>query len=77
MAIVERVELRISSVRAHQEGRLREALDGYTRYLERYPTDAGVWTNLGSLYRTMGRHEMGRTAQMRANALAPDDKGIN
>jgi Tfp pilus assembly protein PilF len=76
MAIVERVELRISSVRAHQEGLLREALDGYTRYLERYPTDAGVWTNLGSLYRTMGRHEMGRTAQMRAYALAPDDKGI-
>jgi Tfp pilus assembly protein PilF len=76
MAIVERVELRISSVRAHQEGRLREALDGYTRYLECYPTDAGVWTNLGSLYRTMGRHEMGRTAQMRAYALAPDDKGI-
>jgi hypothetical protein len=76
MATFERAELRVSSVRAHQEGRLREALDGYTRYVQHYPTDAGVWTNLGSLYRTMGQHEMGRTAQMRAYALAPDDKGV-
>ncbi|AGI70204.1 tetratricopeptide repeat containing protein [Octadecabacter antarcticus 307] len=76
MAVVERAALRVSAAKAHRAGRHSDALEGYKRYLQRYPTDAGVWTNLGSLYRAMGRHEMGRTAQMRAYALAPNDKGV-
>lgn len=76
MAAVEWAALRVSSVKDHKAGRFTDALDGYKRYLQRHPNDAGVWTNLGSLYRAMGRHEMGRTAQMRAYALSPDDKGV-
>ena len=69
-------DVRINSVNAHKAGRHDDALEGYTRYLQQHPTDAGIWTNLGALYRVLGRHEMGRTAQMRAYALAPDDKGV-
>ena len=68
--------LRDSSVDAHKAGRHEDALSGYTRYLQLKPKDAGIWTNLGALYRTLGRHEMGRTAQARAYALQPDDKGV-
>ncbi len=71
-----RAALRVSSVNAHKAGRLKDALEGYTRYIAAFPNDAGIWTNLGALYRTMGQHQMGRTAQMRAYALEPDDKGI-
>ncbi len=67
---------RASIVSAHQAGRLDEALIGYTRHLQHFPDDAGMWTNLGALYRTQGRHELGRTAQIRADALKPNDKGI-
>lgn len=71
-----RAALRLSSVNAHQAGRHKDALEGYTRYLAVTPDDAGIWTNLGALYRTMGQHQLGRTAQIRAYALSPDDKGI-
>ncbi|MGJ8611934.1 MAG: tetratricopeptide repeat protein [Octadecabacter sp.] len=67
---------RSAIVNAHQAGRHDDALIGYTQHLQQFPDDAGMWTNLGALYRTMGRHEMGRTAQMRAYALKPHDKGI-
>lgn len=76
MATATWADLRIKSVNAHKAGRHDEALDGYTRFLEQHPKDAGIWTNLGALYRALGRHEMGRTAQIRAYALAPDDKGV-
>ena len=76
MAADQRVTLRMASVNAHQAGKHAEALDGYTRYLSRYPADAGIWTNLGALFRAAGQHELGRTAQQRAYALDPDDKGI-
>lgn len=76
MAQDPRAALRIAAVNAHQAGRQTDAVDGYTQYLARYPKDAGIWTNLGALYRVMGQHEMGRTAQSRAFALNPDDKGI-
>ena len=76
MAQDSRATARTEAVRAHQAGRHADALAAYTLYLSRYPKDAGIWTNLGALYRAMGQHEKGRTAQMRAFALEPDDKGI-
>jgi len=76
MAAQDRATLRNMAVDAHKAGRHNDALAGYTRYLASFPNDAGVWTNLGSLYRTMGQHRMGRSAQARAYALAPDDRGV-
>ena len=76
MAQDKRASLRAAAVDAHKAGRHADALDGYTRYLARYPKDAGLWTNLGALYRAMGQHSLGKSAQKRAFALAPDDKGI-
>ncbi|WP_296418264.1 tetratricopeptide repeat-containing glycosyltransferase family protein [Pseudooctadecabacter sp.] len=71
-----RASLRAQSVNAHQAGRMDQALEGYTRYLARYPNDAGIWTNLGALFRTSGQHDKARVAQSRAYALAPDDTGV-
>ncbi|MDA9207794.1 tetratricopeptide repeat-containing glycosyltransferase family protein [Octadecabacter sp.] len=68
--------LRLRAVNAHKAGDLAGALDGYTSYLTRHPKDAGIWTNLGALYRSSGRHELARLAQKRAHRLNPDDKGI-
>ncbi|SLN32229.1 tetratricopeptide repeat protein [Pseudooctadecabacter jejudonensis] len=72
----QRASLRAQSVNAHQAGQTRVALEGYTRFLARYPNDAGIWTNLGALYRKSGQHEMARIAQSRAFALAPNDTGV-
>lgn len=71
-----RAKMRADAVNAHQAGRLDDALAAYTLYLSRHPKDAGVWTNLGALFRSAGQHEKARTAQMRAYALEPNDKGI-
>ncbi|MEL6959532.1 MAG: tetratricopeptide repeat-containing glycosyltransferase family protein [Pseudomonadota bacterium] len=71
-----RQALRAQSVKAHQNGQLDAALEGYTRYLARHPEDAGIWTNLGALYRTTGRHELGRIAQKRAYEIAPETPGV-
>lgn len=68
--------LRQAATRAHREGRLDEALEGYTRYLARSPQDAGVWTNLGALFRSQSRHDKARIAQARAYALDPDLAGV-
>lgn len=68
--------LRAQSVNSHKAGHLAEALEGYSRFLAAFPKDAGIWTNLGALYRAMGQHTLGRTAQARAYALEPGDKGI-
>jgi len=76
MANVTRAELRTKAIVAHKAGRHEEALQGYTSYLRTYPDDAGVWTNLGALFRVLGQHQMGRTAQQRAFALEPDDNGV-
>ncbi|AKS47778.1 Tetratricopeptide repeat-containing protein [Octadecabacter temperatus] len=76
MAAETLADLRTKSVDAHKAGRHEDALEGYTRFLQHRPADAGIWTNLGALYRAIGRHEMGRTAQIRAHALAPDDIGV-
>ncbi|WP_375279461.1 tetratricopeptide repeat protein [Pseudooctadecabacter sp.] len=72
----QRASLRAQSVNAHQAGQTAEALDGYTRYLARYPNDAGIWTNLGALFRKTGQHNKARVAQSRAYALAPEDTGV-
>lgn len=76
MATDQRAALRMAAVNAHQAGKHDEALEGYTRYLTRFPKDAGIWTNLGALYRATAKHELGRIAQARAYALEPDDRGI-
>ncbi|SMX40445.1 tetratricopeptide repeat protein [Octadecabacter ascidiaceicola] len=76
MAIATWADVRHQSVKAHRAGRYDEALEGYSRVLQQHPSDAGIWTNLGALYRSIGRHEMGRTAQIRAYALAPNDAGV-
>lgn len=76
MQDAKQAELRTKSVNAHQAGHHAAALAGYTEYLTRNPKDAGIWTNLGALYRSLGQHEMGRTAQMRAYALAPTENGV-
>lgn len=69
-------QVRTEAVDAHKAGRFDDALIGYTEYLTHRPNDAGIWTNLGALYRTTDQHEMARTAQIRAFALAPDEKGV-
>lgn len=69
-------ELRAESVNAHKAGRQSDALTGYTKYLTHFPDDAGVWTNLGALFRSQGKHEMARIAQVRAYRLSPDDNGV-
>jgi len=48
MAQDPRAELRAAAVNAHRAGRLEDALEGYTRYLARFPKDSGIWTNLGA-----------------------------
>ena len=67
---------RSSAVKAHRSGDLKGALAAYTDYLMKHPKDAGIWTNLGALYRASGRHDMARLAQLRAFRLDSDDKGI-
>ena len=69
-------DTRVAAVNIHKAGRLDEALHAYAAYLTQNPKDAGIWTNLGALYRARGQHEMGRTAQMRAYALAPGDMSV-
>lgn len=67
---------RAAIIDAHKKGRVDEALAEYTKYLAEHPKDAGVWTNLGALYRSMGQHQMGKIAQQRAYALAPNERGV-
>jgi len=67
---------RLQSFDAHKSGDLNSALKGYGSYLKTVPTDAGIWTNLGALYRATGRHDMARIAQKRAYQLNPNDIGI-
>lgn len=76
MAKVSKAAARIAAVDAHKAGRHDDAMQAYADVLAQNPKDAGIWTNLGALYRTMGRHEMGRIAQERAYALAPNDIGV-
>lgn len=76
MADTPAATLRQKTVEVHQAGRLDDALEGYTKYLTVVPNDAGMWTNLGALYRKKGQHDMARIAQHRAYTLAPDERGV-
>lgn len=60
----------------HRKGKLNDARAGYVAYLSETPGDAGIWSNLGALFRSQGHHEQARRAQERAYALKPDDPGI-
>lgn len=76
MADTAQAKQRAFAVSAHQGGRLSEALEAYTAYLAKYPDDAGIWTNLGALYRSGNRHQLALAAQRRAYHLAPDLGGV-
>lgn len=76
MSIETSASQRAKAVDAHKAGDLDDALASYSVFLSRHPKDAGIWTNLGALYRATGRHDMARFAQERAIQLEPDDKGI-
>lgn len=65
-----------AATRAHQQGQYEAAQKGYTSHLARYPEDAGIWSNLGALFRTTKRYDQALRAQRRARALSPRDAGI-
>lgn len=71
-----RKALRSRIIGLHQAGDLREASRLYADYLSKAPDDAGMWSNLGVLYRVTGRHLLSLRAQRRAVALAPNDVGF-
>lgn len=76
MTEAELASIRAAAVSAHRNGRLDDAMKAYATYLSRKPKDAGIWTNLGALFRSQGRHDQARIAQRRAFSLAPDDLGV-
>lgn len=69
-------DLRGRATSAHQSGDLDTAYRGYLAYLAHAPEDAGIWSNLGVLFRTRAQHDMALRAQERAVSLAPDDIGL-
>ncbi len=68
--------LRQVAIQAHQDGDQSKAARGYARYLAHVPSDAGVWSNLGSLQRQLGLHERALQSHRRAVEIAPDDIGF-
>lgn len=72
----ELASLRDAATDLHKAGKRTEALALYARYLARRPQDAGIWTNLGVLYRNEGRHDLAVSAQTRAHALDPASKAV-
>jgi tetratricopeptide (TPR) repeat protein len=68
--------LRSAAIADHHANRLAAAAAAYARYLAKVPQDAAIWSNLGALHRTQGRHMAALRAHRRATALAPDDAGI-
>lgn len=69
-------DLRARTAALHREGKLEEAAGLYATYLKHAPNDAGMWSNLGVLYRATGRHEHALRAQKRAFAIAPNEIGF-
>ena len=45
-------QLRDAAVAAHRVGKYDEALKAYVPYLRAVPGDAGIWSNLGALFRS-------------------------
>lgn len=68
--------LRDRALALHRAGRRAEALPLYAALLAREPQDAGLWTNLGALFRADGRHDQALQAQERAFALDPKATGV-
>ena len=63
-------------IRLHQQQQLSEALPAYQAFLAAHPDDAGMWTNLGVLLRTLRHYPMAIACYQRALALRPPDAGI-
>jgi hypothetical protein len=74
--IVAIAALRARAIELHRAQKLDEALPVYADYLSRQPDDAGIWSNLGALFRSTARHDLSLAAQDRAHALNPQDRGI-
>ena len=68
--------LRQQAMDAHKAGKSDEAREFYERYLLGNPADAGMWSNLGALHRSEGRHVLARAAQLKAYALDPTSNVI-
>jgi len=68
--------LRAHACAAHRDGKLAEARAGYAAFLAQVPDDAGIWSNLGALFRAGAQHDLALQSQERAYRLNPDDKGI-
>ncbi len=67
---------RQQAIEAHRAGRLEEARRLYAALLAQTPGDAGLWSNLGALFRSEGRHDLALQAQERAHALDPGSASI-
>lgn len=72
----EQKKMRDAASKAHHDGAQAEATVLYARYLARHPRDAVMWSNLGVLHRTAGRHRQALRAHRRAIALMPHDLGL-
>ena len=70
-------DLRARAAKLHQDGVLSEVARLYAVYLKHAPDDAGIWSNLGVLHRTAGRHEQSLRAQKHALAMAPNEVGFS
>jgi hypothetical protein len=69
-------ELRSRAAELHRAGDLAGARPLYATYLGLVPNDAGMWSNLGALFRSEGRHDLALQAQERAFALTPDNSAV-
>ncbi len=68
--------LRSRAADLHRAGKWAEARALYAEYLAQNPDDAAIWSNLGSLFRSEGRHDSSLNAQERAFALTPDSPAV-
>lgn len=69
-------DLRRRAAEQHRAGHLSEARGLYAAYLALVPDDAGMWSNLGALFRSETRHDLALRAQERAFALTPDSPAV-
>ena len=69
-------QLRDRAVDLHRAGKLDEAARAYAAFLAQVPGDAAIWSNLGALHRTAGRHRMALRCHRRALAVDPGDTGV-
>lgn len=72
----ELLALRDAALEAQRGDDLDKARRLYDQYLRVTPRDAGIWTNLGALYRKQKRYALAALCQRRALALDPENKGI-